>query len=88
MPILEYKSFHRRDRDGNEEGGRTVDPEDIVAAGGVVVAVIIALGIVFQSVPLNVYSVGILGIAGAAGGVAKILQAKRKSVQAKRKKKS
>jgi preprotein translocase subunit Sec61beta len=76
-PIAFWVSFF------DEEGGRKrqtkvkVDPEDIIAAGGVLIALIIAVAMVFGSIPINKYTSGIVVLSGAGAAIAAIVKARK-----------
>jgi hypothetical protein len=55
----------------------SIDPEDIIAAGAVLVALLLGGGVVFGSVPLNKYTVAIVGFSGAGAIVAEIVKARK-----------
>jgi hypothetical protein len=66
------------ERDGDKrKTNLKIDPEDIIAAGAVIVALIFAMAMVFGSVPINKYTVGIVGFSGAGAIVAGIVKARK-----------
>ncbi len=54
-----------------------VDPEDLIAAGAAILALALAVAMVSQWVPINVYTVGIVVCSGAGFGVARLIRARR-----------
>jgi hypothetical protein len=75
--------LHFRLRTKSEKNGRKhqtdlrVDPEDVIASGAVIVALIIAVAMVSQWLPINAYTVGMAACSGAAAAIAKIIKARR-----------
>lgn len=75
--------LHFRLRPKSEKNGRKhqtdlrVDPEDVIASGAVIVALIIAVAMVSQWLPINAYTVGMAACSGAAAAIAKIIKARR-----------
>jgi hypothetical protein len=76
MPNLEFNYKSQRDRDKHSTELK-IDPEDVIAAGAVIVALIFAVAMVFGSVPINKYTVGIVGFSGAGAIVAGIVKARK-----------
>jgi hypothetical protein len=56
----------------------SVDPEGAIAAGAVIVALLFAVAMVFQWVPINGYTCGIVACSGAGAAIAKLVQARRR----------
>lgn len=54
-----------------------IDTEDIFVIGGIVVAIIFVLGMVFGAIPVNKLTVGVLGLSAVAAGTAKIIKARK-----------
>jgi hypothetical protein len=54
-----------------------IDPEDIIAVGAVLIALIFAIAMVSGSVPINKYTVGIVGFSGGGAIIAGIVKARR-----------
>ena len=59
---------------------KKIGTEDILAIGAVIVAIIIAIGIVFQTVDVTQGGTIIIALVGAAG-IAQVIKAKRKRKQ-------
>jgi hypothetical protein len=77
--LLHFKLGVKSDKVGRRQRGNiSVDPEDVIAAGAVIVALIFAVAMVFQWVTINVYTTGIVACAGAAAVIAKLVQARRR----------
>jgi hypothetical protein len=55
-----------------------VDAEDIIAAGAVIVALFFTWAIIFGRVPINTYTVGIVGFSGAGAAIAAITKTRGK----------
>jgi hypothetical protein len=72
----------------SEENGRKrkttlrIDPEDIIACGSVLVAVIMTVAMVLGSVPINRYTAGIVCFSGVGVAIAGIIKARRKHSKA------
>lgn len=75
--------LHFRLRTKSAKNGRKhqtdlrVNPEDVIASGAVIVALIIAVAMVSQWLPINVYTVGTVACSGAGAAIAKIIKARR-----------
>lgn len=54
-----------------------IDTEDIFVIGGIILAMIFALGMVFGMIPVNKLTVGVLGLSAIAAGAAKIVKARK-----------
>jgi hypothetical protein len=54
-----------------------VDPEDLITAGAAILALVLAVAMASQWVPINVYTVGIVVCSGAGFVVAKLIRARR-----------
>lgn len=54
-----------------------IDTEDIFVIGGIIIAMIFALGMVFGMIPVNKLTVGVLGLSAVAAGAAKIIKARK-----------
>jgi len=59
---------------------KKIGTEDILAIGAVIVAIIIAIGIVFQTVDVTQGGTIIIALVGAAG-IAQVIKAKRRRKQ-------
>ena len=59
---------------------KKIGTEDILAIGAVIVAIIIAIGIVFQTVDVVQGGIIIIALVGAAG-IAQVIKAKRRRKQ-------
>lgn len=72
-----------RPRTKSEKNGRKrqtdlrVDPEDAIASGTIIVALIFAVAIVSQWLPFNAYTIGMVACAGAGFIIAKLVKARR-----------
>ncbi len=54
-----------------------VDPEDLITAGAAILALALAVAMVSQWVPINLYTVGIVVCCGAGFMAAKLIRARR-----------
>ncbi len=54
-----------------------VDPVDVIASGSVIVALLFAVAMVSQWLPINTYTVGIVICSGAGFVIAKLVKARR-----------
>jgi len=54
-----------------------VGPEDILAIGGVLVALLVVAGMIFGKLPINQYTYGLAGFSVVGAGIAKIVKARR-----------
>jgi hypothetical protein len=57
--------------------GLKVDPVDVIASGSVIVALLFAVAMVSQWLPINAYTIGIVACCGAAFVLAKLIKARR-----------
>jgi hypothetical protein len=55
-----------------------IDPEDIIATGGVLVALVFSLAMVSGAAPINKYTVSVVGLFGCGIAVARVVKARRK----------
>lgn len=66
-------------RDGTKKITKiSMDTEDIIAVSASLVAIIIALGMLFGAIPVNGLTIGVLSFSGAGAAIAKIIGARRK----------
>ena len=56
-----------------------VDPEDLIAAGAAILALVLAVAMVSQWVPVNVFTVGIMACSAAGFVILKLIRARRPS---------
>ena len=56
----------------------SIGTEDVIALFAGIVAVIIALGMVFGVIPVNELTIGVLTFSGAGAAIAKIISARKK----------
>jgi energy-coupling factor transporter transmembrane protein EcfT len=55
-----------------------IDPEDLIALGGVLVAIIMAVAMALGTVPINKYTAGIVCFSACGAAIAKIINARHK----------
>jgi hypothetical protein len=76
--LLHFKRKVKSEKSGRKPHSNIgVDPEDLVAAGAVIVALIFAVAIAYQWVPVNAYTVGFVACSGAGAVIAKLVRARR-----------
>lgn len=79
-----FTSKKTKKKDSNEletihsEKRFEIDTEDIIAIFAGFIAIIFTLGMYFGRMPINEYTIGVVGFAGAGGAIAKIIQARSK----------
>lgn len=54
-----------------------VDTEDLFVFGGILIAVILVLGMVFEKIPANKLTITAIGVSSIAAGVAQIRKARK-----------
>jgi hypothetical protein len=76
--LLHFKLRVKSERIGRKQRTNiSVDPEDLIAAGAVIVALIFAVAMVSQWVPINGYTAGIVACSGAGAAIAKFVRSRR-----------
>jgi Flp pilus assembly protein TadB len=76
--LLPFRPVAKPDKSGRKrQSGIGVDPEDLITAGAALVALVLAVAMASQWVPINVYTVGIVVCSGAGFVVAKLIRARR-----------
>ena len=77
--LTHFKLWIMHEQNGNRHRTRIkIDPDDIIAAGAFVVALVFALAMVFGSIPINKYTIGIVGFSGSGGAIGTIIKARRR----------
>ena len=76
---LKFKHEQSTKPDGSHlnRSSLSIDTEDIIAIGAIVVAVAISVAMIFGALPVNALTVGLAAFSGAGAAVAKIVKAKR-----------
>ena len=75
---LEF-GMDERKNDGSEKKIRfKLDVEDIIAIFAGIIAVIFALGMVFEKIPVNELTVGVLTFTGVGAAIAEIIAARKR----------
>jgi hypothetical protein len=78
--LLHFKGGVKSEKSGRKhQTNISVDPAGAIAAGAVIVALILAVAMVSQWVPINGYTAGIVACSGAAAAVAKLVRARRRN---------
>lgn len=81
---LEFGMDEKKD-DGSEKKIRfKLDVEDIIAIFAGIVAIIMALGMVFGTIPVNELTVGVLTFSGFGAAVAEIIAARKRKEKQKK----
>ncbi|HUZ34121.1 MAG TPA: hypothetical protein VMV19_18745 [Xanthobacteraceae bacterium] len=52
-------------------------PEDVLAIGGVLVALLVVAGMILGKLPLNTYTYGLAGFSVVGAGISKIVKARK-----------
>ena len=69
---------------GMRQTGPKVDPVDVIASGSVIAALLFAVAMVSQWLPINAYTVGIVACCGGGFIIAKLIKARRARTPGKR----
>jgi hypothetical protein len=76
--LLHFKLGVKSEKSGRKHRTSiSFDPEDAVAAGAVIVALIFAVAMVSQWLPINGYTAGMVACSGAVAVIAKLVRARR-----------
>jgi hypothetical protein len=72
---FEYEQTDKDESNGTKTHSKkwSLDTEDIVALGGVVVAILTAIGMIIGLLPINNYTYGLAGLAAVTAGIAKFV---------------
>jgi hypothetical protein len=81
--VMEYIQIIR-EKETNKDGQKsrttvTIDAEDIVAIGAVVVALAVVGAMIWGALPINKFTVGLASLSGAAAPIAQIIKARDKA---------
>jgi hypothetical protein len=78
--LIQFRPVAKPKKSGANRGSSIgVDPEDLITAGAAILALVLAVAMVSQWVPINVYTVGIVVCSAAGFVVAKLIRARRSS---------
>jgi hypothetical protein len=78
--LIQFRPVAKPKKSGRQhQSSIGVDPEDLITAGAAILALVLAVAMVSQWVPINVYTVGIVVCAGAGFMIAKLIRARRSS---------
>jgi hypothetical protein len=75
--LLHFKLGTKSERSGRKHQTSIGFDPDAVAAGAVIVALVFAVAMVSQWVPINGYTAGIVACSGAVAVIAKLVRARR-----------
>jgi hypothetical protein len=78
--LLQFRPVVRPEKNGRErQTGIAADPEDLIAAGAAILALVLAVAMVSQWVPINAYTVAMVACSAAGFVVLKLMRARRPS---------
>jgi hypothetical protein len=78
--LLPFRPVAKPGKSGPKSQTRIgVDPEDLIAAGAAILALVLAVAMVSQWVPINVFTVGIMACSAAGFVILKLMRARRPS---------
>ena len=78
--LIQFRPVAKPKKSGRQHQSSTgVDPEDLVTAGAAILALVLAVAMVSQWVPINVYTVGIVACSAAGFVVARLIRTRRSS---------
>lgn len=77
---FKYEQTKKEEPDGTKTHTKrwSLDTEDIVALGGVVVAIITVIGMIIGLLPINNYTYGLAGLSAVTAGIAKFVKKRDK----------
>ena len=76
--LLQFRRVAKPEKSGRKrQSSIGVDPEDLITAGAAILALVLAVAMASQWVPINVYTVGIVACCGAGFVIAKLIRARR-----------
>jgi hypothetical protein len=76
--LLHFRLRTKSEKNGGKrQADLRVDPRDVIASGAVIVALIFAVAMVSQWLPINAYTVGIVACSGAGFVIAKLIRRRR-----------
>jgi hypothetical protein len=76
--LVPFRRIKKAEKNGHKrQTDLKVDPVDVIASGSVVVALLFAVALVSQWLPINAYTVGIITCCGAVFVIAKLMKARR-----------
>jgi hypothetical protein len=78
--LIQFRPVAKAKKGGAKRGSSLgVDPADLITAGAAILALVLAVAMASQWIPINVYTVGIVVCSGAGFVVAKLIRARRSS---------
>jgi hypothetical protein len=76
--LVPFRLRKKSEKNGRKhQTGLRVDPVDVIASGTVIVALILAVAMVSQWLPVNAYTLGIAACCGTGFVIAKLVKARR-----------
>lgn len=77
---FEYEQTDKEVPDGTKTHTKrwSMDTEDIIALGGVVVAIFTVIGMIIGWLPINNYTYGLAGLSAVTAGIAKFVKKRGK----------
>ena|ERR1700722_14866006 len=76
--LLHFKRGVKSEKSGRKHQTNVgTDPEDLIVPGAIIVALIFAVAMVYQWVPINLYTAGIVACSVAGAVIAKLVRARR-----------
>jgi len=77
---VEVETAETNKPDGSKQVKRkiSIDTEDLIAIGGIAVAILVVIGMLAGVLPVNEYTAGLAGLSGVGGAIVKIVKARKK----------
>jgi hypothetical protein len=76
--LLQFRPVARPEKSGRmRQTSIAADPEDLIAAGAAILALGLAVAMVSQWVPINIFTVGIVACSAAGFVILKLMRARR-----------
>jgi hypothetical protein len=76
--LVPFRLRKKAQKNGHKgQTGLKVDPVDVIASGAIIFALMLAVAMVSQWLPINVYAVGIVVCCGGGFVIARLVKARR-----------
>jgi hypothetical protein len=76
--LVPFRLRKKTEKNGHKrQTGPMVDPVDVIASGAIIFALILAVAMVSQWLPINAYTVGIVACSSAGFVIAKLIKARQ-----------